>query len=148
MSAEAPGERLRRLRRADSQAKAAQVRAAPDAIVTADGRLTVSRVARRAKVSRRFVYDHPELRAEIDLKAAETVAHFSGRLMRSAAVTWASLRADLEDTQSRDPAPAPGGRDRARRQRGPPRRDGVARPAGETSGNRRRAHRGVASRRR
>lgn len=100
MSGEAPGERLRRLRRADSQAKAAQVRVALDAIVTAGGPLTVSHIARRAQVSRRFVYDHPELRAEIDLKAAEAVARFSGRLMSSAAVTGASLRADLENTRA------------------------------------------------
>lgn len=100
MTGEAPGERLRRLRRADSQAKAAQVRAALDAIVTAGGPLTVSHIARSAQVSRRFVYDHPELRAEIDLKAAEAVARFSGRLMSSAAVTGASLRADLENTRA------------------------------------------------
>ena len=46
-------------------------------------------------MSRRFTYDHPELRAAIDLKAAEAVARFSGRLAATAQVTGASLGADL-----------------------------------------------------
>lgn len=100
MSTEAAGERLRRLRRADSAAKAAQVRAALEATVAAGGPLSVSHIARTAAVSRRFVYDHPELRAEIDLRAAEAAAVFSGRLMGAARVSGASLRADLENSKA------------------------------------------------
>jgi chromosome segregation ATPase len=91
-------ERLTALRRVDSQAKATAVRAALDAAVTAGQPLTVAAIARHARVSRRFVYDHPELRAEIELKATEAVARFSGQLAATAQVTGASLRADLENT--------------------------------------------------
>ena len=51
-------------------------------------------------MSRRFVYDHPELRAAIDLKAAEAIARFSGQLTTAAQVTGASLRADVENTKA------------------------------------------------
>jgi chromosome segregation ATPase len=60
----------------------------------------VSHIARTARVSRRFVYDHPELRAEIELKAVESVERFSGRLVASARVSAASLRADHENTRA------------------------------------------------
>jgi hypothetical protein len=92
--------RLTKLRRADSQAKATAVHAALDAAVTAGGQLTVTAVARRAGVSRRFIYDHPELRAAIDLAATEAIARFSGRLAATAQVTAASLRADLANTRA------------------------------------------------
>lgn len=97
---EMPGDRLRRLRRADSEVKAARVRAAVEAAAIDGGPFSVAEIARRAHVSRRFVYDHPDLRAEIDLKAAESVAKFSGRLVASAQVSAASLRADSENTRA------------------------------------------------
>jgi chromosome segregation ATPase len=90
--------RLTEARRADSRAKAAGVHAALDAAVTAGGPLTVAAVARQAGVSRRFIYDHPELRAAIELAATEAVARFSGRLAATAQVTALSLRADLANT--------------------------------------------------
>jgi chromosome segregation ATPase len=93
-------ERLAALRRADSQAKAAAVRAALDAVVTAGLPLNVAAVARHARVSRRFIYDHPELRAAIDLKATEAIARFSGQLAATAQVSAASLRADVENTKA------------------------------------------------
>jgi hypothetical protein len=93
-------ERLTALRRADSQAKAAAVRAAVEALATAGLPLTISAVGRHAGVSRRFIYDHPELRAMIDLKATEAIARFSGQLASTAQVTAASLRADLENTKA------------------------------------------------
>ena len=97
---EAAVERLTALRRADSQAKGAAVRAALEALVTSGQPPTVAAVARHARVSRRFVYDHPELRAAIDLKAAEAIARFSGQLTTAAQVTGASLRADVENTKA------------------------------------------------
>lgn len=97
---EAPGERLRRLRRVDSEVKAGRVRAALEATVLDGGPFSVTEIARKARVSRRFVYDHPELRAEIDLKAAESVGRFSGRLVASAQVSAASLRADSENCKA------------------------------------------------
>ncbi|MGH9150454.1 MAG: DUF6262 family protein [Acidimicrobiales bacterium] len=92
--------RLTELRRADSRAKAAAVRAALEAVVTAGQPLNVAAVARHARVSRRFIYDHPELRAAIELKATEAVARFSGQLSVAAQVTGASLRADLENAKA------------------------------------------------
>jgi hypothetical protein len=93
-------ERLTALRRADSQAKGAAVRAALEALAIAGLPLTVAAVARHARVSRRFIYDHPELRATIDLKATEAIARFSGQLTSTAQVTVASLRADVENTKA------------------------------------------------
>lgn len=80
--------------------KTARVRAAVEAAGIAGGPFSVSEIARQARVSRRFVYDHPELRAEIDLKAAESVGRFTGRLAASAQVTGASLRADSENARA------------------------------------------------
>jgi hypothetical protein len=91
---EAAADRLRRLRRTDSEVKTARVRAALDAAATAGEAMPVAQIARVAGVSRRFIYDHPELRAEIELKAAQAVAQFSGRLAASARVSAASLRAE------------------------------------------------------
>jgi len=87
-----PGDHLARLRRADSQAKAARVRAALGAMA-ADGEPPgVSRLARRARVSRRFIYGHPELRVEIAHRAAQVAGRHAGVVTASAAVTTASLR--------------------------------------------------------
>ena len=97
---EAAADRLRRLRRTDSEVKTARVRAALDAAATAGEAMPVAQIARVAGVSRRFIYDHPELRAEIELKAAQAVAQFSGRLTASARVSAASLRADQENTRA------------------------------------------------
>jgi allophanate hydrolase subunit 2 len=76
------------------------VHAALAAAVTAGGPLTVTAIARQAGVSRRFIYDHPDLRAAIELAATEAVARFSGRLATTAQVSAASLRADLENTRA------------------------------------------------
>jgi hypothetical protein len=111
-----PGERLRKLRRLDSEMKSARVLAALDAVVTAGEPLQVAHVARRAVVSRRFVYDHPELRAEIEQRSAEVADRFTTTVTAGARVTGASLRADLEN-QSPESSPARPGR----RTRAPPR---------------------------
>jgi Family of unknown function (DUF6262) len=69
-----PAGHLARLRRADSQAKAARVLAALDAMAAAGEPPGISRLARRARVSRRFIYDHPELRAQIAHRARRSPA--------------------------------------------------------------------------
>jgi hypothetical protein len=97
-----PAGHLARLRRADSQAKAARVRAALDAMAAAGEPPGVSLLARRAGVSRRFIYDHPELRAEIAHQAAQVAGQPAGAVTGSAAVTTASLRADLENERARN----------------------------------------------
>lgn len=74
-----PGDHLARLRRADSQAKAARVRAALDAMAAAGEPPGISLLARRARVSRRFIYDHPELRAKSPARPRRWPASMSGR---------------------------------------------------------------------
>jgi chromosome segregation ATPase len=93
-------DRLLRLRRTVSQVKAARVQAAVEAVALAGGPFSVSEIARTAGVSRRFVYDHPELRAQIELKAAQSVERFSGHLSASARVSAASLRTDYENSRA------------------------------------------------
>lgn len=89
-------EHLVRLRRLDSQTKANRVRAIIDAMANRGEPLVVAHVARQAAVSRRFIYDHPELRADIERRSAEIADRFITTVAASARVTGASLRADLE----------------------------------------------------
>ena len=97
-----PAAHLARLRRADSQAKAARLLAALDAMAAAGERPGISRLARRARVSRRFIYDHPELRAQIAHRATQVAGQHAGAVTASAAVTAASLRADLGNAKARN----------------------------------------------
>ncbi len=50
----------------------------------------------------RFVYDHPELRAELARRAAQVAGHHAGSVSASARATTASLRADLENAKARN----------------------------------------------
>ena len=93
---------LVRLRRADSDAKAARVLATLDAMVAAGEPPVISNLARRARFSRRFIYDHPELRAEASRRAAQVADHHAGAITTSARTTTASLRADLENAKARN----------------------------------------------
>lgn len=93
---------LARIRRADSKAKSARVRAAIDAMVAAGEPLAIAALARKAGVSRRFVYDHPELRAEVDRRADESAERYAASLSAGARVSAASLRADLENAKARN----------------------------------------------
>lgn len=86
--------RLTELRRLDSADKARRVLAALDATISAGEPLTIAALARRAGVSRRFVYDHPELRAEAERRSAQAADR------RSGAITAASLRADLANARA------------------------------------------------
>jgi hypothetical protein len=97
-----PAAHLARLRRADSQAKAARVLAALDAMTAAAEPPGISQLARRARVSRRFIYDHPELRAQIAHRTAQITGQYATAVTGSAAVTAASLRADLENAKARN----------------------------------------------
>ena len=95
-------EQLARLRRADSAAKAARVVAALDAMVAAGGPPVLALLARKAGVSRRFIYDHPELRAEVSRRAAEVADQHVAATSAGVRVTAASLRADLENAKARN----------------------------------------------
>src|SRR5664280_2744919 len=82
--------KLTELRRLDSADKTRRVLTALDAAISAGEPLTIAALARHARVSRRFIYDHPELRAEAERRAAQAAA-------RAAA---ASLRADLANAKA------------------------------------------------
>ena len=87
--------RLTELRRLDSADKARRVLAALEATISAGEPLTIAALARRAGVSRRFLYDHPELRAEAERRSAQAADRRAGAIIAGAQVTAASLRADL-----------------------------------------------------
>lgn len=89
------------LRRADSNAKVARVLSVLDSMVAAGEPLVLAVVARKAAVSRRFIYDHPELRAEAERRAGEIADRQASRVSASMRVTTASLRADLENARAR-----------------------------------------------
>jgi hypothetical protein len=93
-------EQLISLRRADSAAKVTRVLAALDAMICSGDPPHIAALARRAGVSRRFVYDHPEIKAEVERRSAEVADRHSGALMASARVSAASLRADLENSKA------------------------------------------------
>lgn len=90
-----PAGRLAERRRLDSQTKAARVIAALDAMAASGTALSIAALARNAGVSRRFIYDHPELRAEAERRTAQIIERHSGAMVATARVTAASLRADL-----------------------------------------------------
>ena len=92
--------RLAALRRLDSADKARRVLAALDTTLGTGGPLTMAALARRAQVSRRFIYDHPELRAEAERRSAQTAGPHAGATAASARVTLASLRADLANAKA------------------------------------------------
>lgn len=96
----ASSDRLAKLRRLDSEVKAARLLAALDAAVLAGEALNIAALARKAGVSRRFVYDHPELRAETERRALEVADRYTSAVTASARVTTASLRADLENAKA------------------------------------------------
>ncbi|WP_272477131.1 DUF6262 family protein [Baekduia alba] len=84
-------------RRLDSQLKTQRVHAAVDAFIAAGRPVTIAQVAREASVSRKFIYSHPELRAEIEHRAAQATTRQTNSLTATARVSAASLRADLEN---------------------------------------------------
>ena len=92
--------RLTELRRLNSADKARRVLAALDATISAGEPLTIAALARRAGVSRRFLYDHPELRAEAERRSAQAADRRAGAITAGAQVTAASLRADLANARA------------------------------------------------
>lgn len=96
------GEAMRQARHLDGQRKHALVLAAVEAVVQQGQALTIAAIARRASVGRKFIYDHPDLRAEIELKASQAAQHQANDMIATARVTGASLRADLEHSRSQN----------------------------------------------
>ena len=61
-------------RRLDSQLKRERVAAAVDALAAAGRELSIAAIARHAGVSRKFIYAHPDLRAQIEQRAHQAAA--------------------------------------------------------------------------
>lgn len=93
-------DRLIALRRLDSADKTHRVIAALNATLGSGQPLTIAALARRAGVSRRFIYDHPELRAEAERRSAEEADRHAGATSASTRVTVTSLRADLANAKA------------------------------------------------
>jgi chromosome segregation ATPase len=96
------GEAMRQTRRLDGQRKRTLVLAAAEAALQQGHVLTIAGIARNAGVGRKFVYDHPDLRAEIELKAAQLAQRQAHDMIATARVTGASLRADLENNRAQN----------------------------------------------
>lgn len=89
-------------RRRDSQRKHTLVLAALEAAVQTGREPTIAAVARQAGVGRKFIYDHPDLRAEIQLKTVQATRAQANNMLTAAHVTGASLRADLENSRAQN----------------------------------------------
>lgn len=96
------GEAMRKTRRLDGQHKHTIVLAAIEAALQQGQALTIAGIARNAGVGRKFVYDHPDLRAEIEHKAAQAAHRQANDMIATARVTGASLRADLENSRAQN----------------------------------------------
>ena len=84
-------------RRLDAQLKRERVAAAVDAWLASGNEITIAGVARHARVSRKFIYSHPDLRAELELRALRATQSAGATGLANARVTGASLRADSEN---------------------------------------------------
>ncbi len=93
-------EAMRHARRIDSERKRRLVIAAADAQLDAGRHPTIAGIARQAGVGRKFIYDHPDLRADIDLRTAQMTGRQANHIAASAQVTAASLRAELENSRA------------------------------------------------
>jgi hypothetical protein len=95
-------ERLTKARRQVGDNKARLVLAAVEAVVRRGQVPNVTEVARQAGVGRKFIYDHPDLRALIELRAVEATGAEEQRIIGTARVSAASLRSDLTNAQAQN----------------------------------------------
>lgn len=89
-------------RRLTGQHKRTLVLAAAEAAVLRGGAATIAGIAREAGVSRKFVYDHPDLRAELELKVAQASQRRANDIVSTARVSAASLRVDLANSRAQN----------------------------------------------
>ena len=94
------GEAMREARRLDSQHRRTIVLAATDAALQRGHYPSIAGIARAAGVSRKFIYDHADLKAEVELKLAQATERQAGDMVSAARVSAASLRADLENSRA------------------------------------------------
>jgi chromosome segregation ATPase len=95
-------EQMRHARRLDSEHKRKLVLAAVDATLEQRRPPSIAAIARAAGVSRKFIYDHPDLTAAIALNAARATEPQADDMIATARVTGASLRADLENFRAQN----------------------------------------------
>jgi chromosome segregation ATPase len=93
---------MRQARRLDSQHRRTLVLAATDAAVQRGHHPSIASIARQAGVGRKFIYDHTDLKAEIELKLAQTTQRQASDMISAARVTGASLRAELENSRAQN----------------------------------------------
>lgn len=96
------GEAMRQARRADSDRKRTLVLAATDAALQRGVHPSIAGIARAAGVGRKFIYEHPDLKAEIELKLAQAIHRQARDMDSSARMTGASLRAELENSRAQN----------------------------------------------
>lgn len=96
------GEAMVARRRLDSQLKRERVAGAVDARLAAGHELTIAAIARHAGVSRKFIYAHPDLRAQIEHRARQATARTTVSAIADGKVTTASLRADLANARAQN----------------------------------------------
>jgi hypothetical protein len=90
-------------RRLDAKLKRERVIAALDACLASGREITITGVARHAGVSRKFIiYSHPDLRADLELRALRATHATAATGQVSARVTGASLRADAENHKAQN----------------------------------------------
>jgi hypothetical protein len=92
--------RLTASRQAEGDRKLGQVRAALAQLERDGAAFSTAALARAAQVSRRFLYAHAELLAEADAARMRIAAARAAGTVAGAAVTAASLRADLENARA------------------------------------------------
>jgi uncharacterized coiled-coil protein SlyX len=88
-------------RRLDSQLKHQRVIAAVDAHLAAGLALSIAGLARRASVSRKFIYAHPDLRAQIEQRAEQANQAGAARAVADGRVTIASRRRSQRQSAER-----------------------------------------------
>ncbi len=94
------GEAMREARHLDGQRKRTLILAAVDAAHQQGQVLTIAGIARTARVGRKFVYDHPDLRTETELTVAQVAQRQANDMIAAARVTGTSSRADQENSRA------------------------------------------------
>jgi len=94
--------RWSRAGRLDSQLKHERVIATVDARLTAGQELSVAAIARQAGVSRKFIYAHPDLRAQIEQRASRSATAGATGAVADGRVTIASLRAEAANAKAQN----------------------------------------------
>lgn len=87
-------------RRAAGERRRTLVIAATDAALQRGACPSIAGIARTAGVGRKFIYDHPDLRAEIETKLTQAFNRHAADLASSARVSAASLRSELENARA------------------------------------------------